>query len=124
MDELKEQAPTDISDQKILEIYLKNNSNVSISLLELWNVKEVNKNINEVQHKWNEIREICNEYDNEMYKQIRKNPNNIPVSISNLSAENNNITNQISCDTTISYNNSECSCNDDDDIVQPVHDIY
>ena len=116
MNELKEQAPTNISDEKILEIYLKNNSNVSTSLLELWDVKEVNKNISEVQCKWNEIREICNDYDNEMYKQLRKNSNNIPVSISNLS-ENNNVTDNMTCDTSISNNNSECSCNDDNDIV-------
>jgi len=114
MDELKEQAPANISDEKILEIYLKNNSNVSTSLLELWDVKEVNKNISEVQCKWNEIREICNDYDNEMYKQLRKNSNNIPVSISNLS-ENNNVTYNMTCDTSISNNNSECSCNDDND---------
>ena len=123
MNELKEQAPTNISDEKILEIYLKNNSNVSTSLLELWDIKEVNKNISEVQSKWNEIREICNEYDNEMYKQLRKNSNNIPVSISNLS-ENNNLTQHMTCDTSISNNNSECSCNDDNDIVSHVHDIY
>lgn len=114
MDELKEQAPTNISDEKILEIYLKNNSNVSTSLLELWDVKEVNKNISEVQCKWNEIREICNDYDNEMYKQLRKKSNNIPVSISNLS-ENNNVTDNMTCDTSILNNNSECSCNDDND---------
>tara|TARA_B110001452_G_C14855729_1_gene298916 strand:+ start:112 stop:486 length:375 start_codon:yes stop_codon:yes gene_type:complete len=124
MDELKEQAPTYISHENILEIYLKNNSNVSTSLLELWDIKEVNNNITEVQCKWNEIREICNEYDNEMYKQLRKKSNNIPVSISNLSCENNNITDNISYNTTISHNNSECSCNDDNDIVPPVHDIY
>ena len=123
MDELKEQAPTNISDEKILEIYLKNNSNISTSLLELWDIKEVNKNISEVQCKWNEIREICNDYDNEMYKQLRKNSNNIPVSISNLS-ENNNLTQHMTCDTSISNNNSECSCNDDNDIVSHVHDIY
>ena len=123
MDELKEQAPTNISDEKILEIYLKNNSNISTSLLELWDIKEVNKNISEVQCKWNEIREICNDYDNEMYKQLRKNSNNISVSISNLS-ENNNLTQHMTCDTSISNNNSECSCNDDNDIVSHVHDIY
>lgn len=131
MDELKKQAPTNISDEKILEIYLKNNSNISTSLLELWDVKEVNKNISEVQCKWNEIREICNDYDNEMYKQLRKKSNNIPVSISNLS-KNNNVTDEISCNTTISHNNCECSYNDDkdndndndNDIILPVHDIY
>ena len=123
MDELKEQAPTNISDEKILEIYLKNNSNISTSLLELWDVKEFNKNISEVQCKWNEIREICNDYDNEMYKQLRKNSNNISVSISNLS-ENNNVKDNMTCDTSVSNNNSECSCNDNNDIVSHVHDIY
>jgi hypothetical protein len=123
MDELKEQAPTNISDEKILEIYLKNNSNISTSLLELWDIKEVNKNISEVQCKWNEIREICNDYDNEMYKQLRKNSNNISVSISNLS-ENNNVKDNMTCDTSVSNNNSECSCNDNNDIVSHVHDIY
>jgi len=71
MNELKEQAPTNISDEKILEVYLKNSSNISSSLLELWNIKEVVKNTNETQLKWNEIREICNDYDKEMYKQLK-----------------------------------------------------
>jgi len=111
MEELKDQAPIYITDEKILEVYLKNNSNVSTSLSELWNIKEVKKNISEEQLKWNEIRDICDEYDKEAYKYIKN--NNTNISISNASQENINPT-DISCNT--SNNSSECACciNDDD----------
>tara|TARA_Y100000389_G_scaffold25231_1_gene21912 strand:+ start:8835 stop:9053 length:219 start_codon:yes stop_codon:yes gene_type:complete len=72
MDELKDQAPQNIGDQIILDIYLKNNSNVSTSLLELWNIKDIHQNMSDKQLKWKEIRDICNDYDTEMYKQLKK----------------------------------------------------
>ena len=122
MDELKQQAPTNISDKKILEIYLKNNSNVSTSLLELWDVKEVNKNISEVQCKWNEIRETCDSFDNEMYKHIRGESNkpienrplkNVPIASCDVTEASCDVP-QASCD--VPEASCDCTCSYDNDI--------
>lgn len=62
------QAPDGISYEYFKEIYIKNSSNVVDTLTELWNIKEEKKVISEEKAKWNEIRETCNMFDEEMYK--------------------------------------------------------
>jgi hypothetical protein len=65
MDQVIAQAPVNISNEKIEEIFIKNNNDVIKTLTELWNIEEEpikNKN------KWDEIRETCDDFDKEMGK--------------------------------------------------------
>lgn len=73
MEEIVKQAPENISKDKIKEIFLKNNENVADTLIELWNISEKTDNINENTLKWNNIRDICNDHDNEMKKYVDNN---------------------------------------------------
>ena len=75
MDEIIRQAPLNISIEKIEEIYEKNNKNAINTLMELWDIKETTIEIqkSKEQLKWDEVREICDEFDTEMYKQIKRN---------------------------------------------------
>ncbi len=75
MDEIIRQAPLNISIEKIEEIYEKNNKNAINTLMELWDIKETTIEIqkSKEQLKWDEVRDICDEFDTEMYKQIRRN---------------------------------------------------
>jgi hypothetical protein len=74
MDELLKQAPSRISNEIIKEIYNKNNNDITKTLMELWNIKD---NIKPKDFsKWDEIRETCDAYDNEMTKML-KNKNKI-----------------------------------------------
>jgi hypothetical protein len=66
MDYIISQAPPEISDEKILEIYNKNNEDVLNTLLELWNIAEVENK--KIPNKFDEVREICDAYDKEMEK--------------------------------------------------------
>ena len=69
MDNLISQAPPEISNEKILEIYNKNNQDTLQTLLELWNITE---NENKKKHnKMDEVREICDAYDKEMEKVMK-----------------------------------------------------
>tara|TARA_B100000795_G_C22799491_1_gene441053 strand:- start:3174 stop:3449 length:276 start_codon:yes stop_codon:yes gene_type:complete len=70
MEELKKQAPENISEDKIKEIFIKNNENVVDTLIELWNICEKKDNIDENKFKWNNIRDICNDHDKEMKKYV------------------------------------------------------
>lgn len=72
MDEIIEQGPEGIKYEELLSVYIKNSSNVVETLSELWNLKENKKNISIEQNKWNEIREICDTYDSEIYNIIKK----------------------------------------------------
>lgn len=72
MDEIIEQGPEGIKYEEFLSVYIKNSSNVVDTLTELWNLKENEKNISVEQNKWNEIREICDTYDSEIYNILKK----------------------------------------------------
>ncbi len=58
------QAPSNISFEEAEIIFKKNNENIIDSLSELWEIKETKKSIEK--NKWDEIRETCDAFDNEM----------------------------------------------------------
>lgn len=73
MDEIIKQAPEGIDFSSIKEIYEKNNEDVIKTLMELWDIKEKEgKDISETQKHWNEIRDTCDAFDNEMAKVINE----------------------------------------------------
>ena len=71
MDELLKQAPDNISKEEIESIYLRNNKNVLDTLTELWKIPVKNVQKTENEKKWQEIREIYDDIDAEMYKALR-----------------------------------------------------
>jgi hypothetical protein len=71
MDELLKQAPDNISKEEIESIYLRNNKNVLDTLTELWKIPVKNVQKTENEKKWQEIREIYDDIDTEMYKALR-----------------------------------------------------
>ena len=71
MDELLKQAPDNISKEEIESIYLRNNKNVLDTLTELWKIPVKNVEKTENEKKWQEIREIYDDIDTEMYKVLR-----------------------------------------------------
>lgn len=71
MDELLKQAPDNISKEEIETIYLRNNKNVLDTLTELWKIPVKNIEKTENEKKWQEIREIYDDIDKEMYKALR-----------------------------------------------------
>jgi len=115
MEQIINQAPDYISQQTIQDVYVKNSSNAINTLVELWDIKEEKKEVTEEQQKWNEIRETCDLFDNEMYKQIKgdsnkpienKPLNNIPITTCDLP--------EASCDVPEAC--CECTCTYDNDI--------
>jgi hypothetical protein len=72
MDELINQAPANIDEKIIKEIYEKNNGNVMNSLMELWEIKEDIKEPTNEQKEWNEIRDTCDIFDGEMNNMMAK----------------------------------------------------
>jgi len=69
MEEVLKQSPIELSYDEIEVIFLKNNKNVLETLAELWKVcDEKVYNIDETKNKWNEIRSVCDCFDNEMKK--------------------------------------------------------
>jgi len=68
MDIIIKQAPDNFTEEEIENIYNKNDKNIVKTLAELWDIKEEVKNVNEKTAKWNEIRDTCDAYDNEMQK--------------------------------------------------------
>jgi hypothetical protein len=72
MDELIKQAPDNIDEKIIKEIYEKNGGNIMNSLMELWNIKEDIKEPTKEQKEWNEIRETCDVFDGEMNNMMAK----------------------------------------------------
>lgn len=114
MEQIIKQAPDSISNEYLQEIYIKNNSNVIDTLVELWDIKEKKKEITKEQKKWNDIRETCDFFDNEMYKQIKntnKSIENIPLK--NVPIASCNIL-DASCD--IPDNSCNCTCTHDNDV--------
>ena len=71
MEELLKQAPDNISKEEIESIYLRNNKNVLDTLTELWKIPVKNVQKTENEKKWQEIREIYDDIDTEMYKALR-----------------------------------------------------
>ena len=71
MDKLLKQAPDNISKEEIESIYLRNNKNVLDTLTELWKIPVKNVQKTENEKKWQEIREIYDDIDKEMYKALR-----------------------------------------------------
>lgn len=72
MDNIIKQAPDNLTIEEIENIYNKNNNDVVKTLAELWDIKEEIKNVDEKTAKWNEIRDTCDAYDNEMKKIMSK----------------------------------------------------
>ena len=72
MDELINQAPANIDEKIIKEIYEKNNGNVMNSLMELWEIKEDIKEPTNEQKEWNDIRDTCDIFDGEMNNMMAK----------------------------------------------------
>ena len=70
MDIILKQAPDGISNEIINEVYDKNNNDITKTLMELWDIKD---NIKPKDFsKWDEIRETCDAYDNEMTKMLKE----------------------------------------------------
>jgi len=83
MEELMKQAPININEEIIKQIYERNNKDIIKSLMEMWELKEEKKNINGIskddldkyeknQDEWKKIRETCDCFDNEMSKILKK----------------------------------------------------
>lgn len=70
MDEVINQAPSNISIEEIKEIYEKNNNNVINTLTELWKIIEKEP---KPLKKFDEIRDLCDEYDKACYEYLNKN---------------------------------------------------
>ena len=69
MDEVIKQAPSNISDDEIKEIFLKNDSNITNTLAELWLLeKPKEKELND----WDKRRKLLDEMEEECYKYINK----------------------------------------------------
>ena len=69
MDEVIKQAPSNISDDEIKEIFLKNDSNITNTLAELWLLeKPKEKELND----WDKRRKLLDEMEEECYKFINK----------------------------------------------------
>lgn len=69
MDKILEQAPRHLTDEEIIKIYEENNKDMIQTLIKLWELEEeIPKN----KTKWDEIRETCDLYDNEMNKIMKK----------------------------------------------------
>jgi len=122
MEHIINQAPENISHDKIIEIYIKNSSNVIDTLVELWDIKEEKKEVTKEQQKWNEIRETCDSFDLEMYKQIKgdsnkpienKPLNNIPIASCEVPEASCDVP-EASCD--VPEASCECTCTYDNDI--------
>ena len=95
LDEVISQAPDNISKEDIEVIFKKNNENVIDTLVDLWNLEvpnapnapnapkttnegtgEDNIDLETDEHKWANIRDICDSYDLEMQTQLNRMRNN------------------------------------------------
>jgi len=71
MNEIIKQAPEGIDIKVIKEIYEKNNEDQLKTLMELWEIKE--KKEVKTENLWDNIRDNCDAFDEEMGKFIKKN---------------------------------------------------
>lgn len=83
MEVILKQAPIGISDEIIKEIFDKNNNDINKTLMELWDIPE---EAEKKKSKWDEVRETCDAYDNEMKRML----DNVRNSIANNNNNNNN----------------------------------
>jgi hypothetical protein len=85
LEEVISQAPDNISKEDIEVIFKKNNENVIDTLVDLWDLEAPNapntanesteKDIIDLktdEHKWANIRDICDSYDLEMQTQLNR----------------------------------------------------
>jgi hypothetical protein len=91
MDEVLKQSPQNIDKETIESIFIKNNENVLDTLLELWDIDDKknsdtdisdivsssiefidDKKSNDENKKWSNIRDICDSFDIEMQKFMKK----------------------------------------------------
>ena len=85
IEEVISQAPDHISKEDIEVIFKKNNENVIDTLVDLWDLEvpnapkttnegteEDNINFETDEHKWANIRDICDSYDLEMQTQLNR----------------------------------------------------
>ena len=69
MEEVYKQAPDGISYEEVKKIFNDNKQDVLKTLVELWKIPQDNiKNISEESSKWTDIRNTCDDFDNEMKK--------------------------------------------------------
>ena len=122
MEQIINQGPDGISYEYFQEVYVKNSSNVIDTLVELWDIKEEKKEVTEEQQKWNEIRETCDFFDNEMYKHIRGESNkpienrplkNVPIASCDVPEASCDVP-QASCE--VPEASCDCTCSYDNDI--------
>ena len=74
INEIISQAPLNTSDEVVKETYYNNNKDVVKTLAILWNI-----NITQKKKKrtiLDNVRETCDDYDQEMYKVMKNNNNN------------------------------------------------
>lgn len=72
MEQVINQAPSNISNEEIERIYLKNDKDQTKTLMELWEIKTELKEETEDKKKWDGIRDICDSFDNEMANYFKK----------------------------------------------------
>lgn len=75
MDQVIQQSPPNLSNEFIEEIFNKNNKNVLNTLTELWNISD--KIPKKDKNKWDDIRETCDAFDEEMTKMMKSKKNDI-----------------------------------------------
>ena len=74
MEKVLKQAPIGICDEKIKEIFDNNNGDINKTLMELWDIPlEIEKE----KTKWDDIRETCDAFDEEMSKMMKSKKNDI-----------------------------------------------
>jgi hypothetical protein len=69
MEDIIRQVPKNISYEKVKEIYERNDRDKLKTLMEIWDIKDENegkKDKDDIQMKWDDIRETCDAFDNEM----------------------------------------------------------
>lgn len=72
MDVLLSQAPEGVDIEKCQELLEKYKGNCANVLAELWNIEEKRSVISDEKTKWTEIRDLCNEYDEELNKFLQE----------------------------------------------------
>ena len=73
MEGILKQAPNETTINQVEDLLKKYDGNIPDVLAELWEIKPgIKKEEDSKQHKWTEIRELCNEFDLEMDKYMKK----------------------------------------------------
>ena len=82
MNEVIKQAPEGIDSKVIKEVFERNNEDPLKTLMELWDIPEETE---KEKSKWDEVRETCDAYDNEMKRML----DNVRNSMANNNDNNN-----------------------------------